>query len=107
VVGVVLPVLPTTPFMIVALWAFSRSSRRFQTWLFTHRLFGPSLQRWHAHRVIPVRAKVLAITTMAISFGWVALGVRPGPWLTASVALFMALGAWFVLSCPSQAPEPH
>jgi uncharacterized membrane protein YbaN (DUF454 family) len=45
VVGLVLPVVPTTPFMLVALWAFSRSSRRFHDWLYHHRIFGPPLQR--------------------------------------------------------------
>ena len=53
VLGVLLPGLPTTPFMVLAAWAFARSSRRFHNWLTTHHLFGPPIQRWQAHRVIP------------------------------------------------------
>ena len=67
-VGVVLPVLPTTPFLIVAAWAFSKSSQRFHTWLYTHRIYGPYIIAWNEHRVIPRFAKILAIVFMAM--GW-------------------------------------
>jgi len=46
--GTVLPVLPTTPFMILALWCFARSSKRFHDWLYHHRVFGPPLRQWEA-----------------------------------------------------------
>ena len=51
-VGVLLPVLPTTPFIILALWCFAGSSKRLHDWLYNHRLFGPALQRWRENRVI-------------------------------------------------------
>ncbi|HYH94448.1 YbaN family protein, partial [Hyalangium sp.] len=53
VLGAFLPVLPTTSFLLLALWAFSRSSRRFHHWLYTHPRFGPRLQEWHEHGTIP------------------------------------------------------
>ena len=52
-VGVFVPVLPTTPLMLLALWCFARSSNRFHDWLYTHRVFGPPLQQYRRHRVIP------------------------------------------------------
>ena len=70
--GALLPVLPTTPLMILALWAFSKSSARFQHWLYRHRVFGPPLQRWHEYRVIPTSAKLAAVGAMAASLGYLA-----------------------------------
>jgi hypothetical protein len=68
IVGMFVPVLPTTVFLIIGLWAFSKSSRRLQLWLWNHRTFGPTLRAWHLHRVIPIKAKIAAISVMALSF---------------------------------------
>jgi len=104
VIGAFLPVLPTTPFMILSLWAFSNSSERARNWLYTHRVFGPSLQRWHEHRVIPPRAKMASIGAMSLSFGYLSFFTpTTWPWLLATGAL-MAYGALFILTKPSRAP---
>jgi hypothetical protein len=104
-VGTLVPGLPTTPFMLLALWAFSKSSPRFHDWLYAHRLFGPPLQQWRSHRVIPKKAKLLAVATMAVSFLYLALFTGMGVWLKGLIALLMLYGAAFVLSKPSRAPE--
>lgn len=102
VAGAVLPVLPTTPFLLVALWAFSRSSRRFHRWLYEHPLLGPPLQRWDRHRVIPVKVKAVAVTGMGTSLVGVSL-FSAAPWyLLAGMAAVMGYGAWYVLSRPSK-----
>ena len=67
ILGVFIPGLPTTIFLIIALWAFSKSSDRLQMWLWTHPKFGPGLRAWHIHRVIPFKAKVSAVAVMCIS----------------------------------------
>ncbi len=67
ILGVFIPGLPTTIFLIIALWAFSRSSDRMKLWLWNHPKFGPGLQAWHLHRVIPMRAKISAVVVMSIS----------------------------------------
>jgi hypothetical protein len=67
ILGMVIPGLPTTVFLIVALWAFSRSSDRLKLWLWTHPKFGPGVRAWHEHGVIPVKAKISAITVMSVS----------------------------------------
>ena len=102
VLGVFLPVLPTTPFMILALWAFSNSSLKLRTWLYTHRIFGPSLQRWQEHGIIPARAKMASIGAMSASLGYLVFFSDLGwPWLTATAAL-MAYGAFYILTKPSR-----
>lgn len=66
-IGILIPVLPTTVFMIVALWAFTRSSPRMRDWLYHHRLFGPVLQDWVQHRSIPTRARQIALASLLTS----------------------------------------
>ena len=62
-VGVILPGVPSTIFFICALWAFKRSSPRFESWLLSHRVFGPTLQDWDEYRAIKLRTKIVAIST--------------------------------------------
>ena len=66
-IGVVVPGMPTTIFLIIAVWAFSKCSIRFQRWLWNHPKFGSSIRAWHQHRVIPVKAKIMAASMMAVS----------------------------------------
>jgi hypothetical protein len=104
-VGTVVPGLPTTPFMLLALWAFSKSSQRFHDWLYAHRVFGPPLRQWRSHRVIPGTAKLLAIATMTVSFVYLAFFTGISVWIKAFTALVMLYGAVFILSKPSRVPE--
>ena len=104
-VGTLVPGLPTTPFMLLALWAFSKSSQRFHDWLYGHRVFGPPLQRWRSHSVIPGKAKLLAVATMSTSFIYLAFFTGVNAWVKALVALVMLYGAAFILSRPSRVPE--
>ncbi|OUS18848.1 hypothetical protein A9Q97_00120 [Rhodospirillales bacterium 47_12_T64] len=106
VIGVVLPLLPTTPFLLVALWAFSHSSKRFHDWLYTHKYLGPMVQDWNRYRIIPVKAKVLAISMMSASLAFVAYkGVLP-LWGLALIGLSLLCVAIFILRCPSHHPKP-
>lgn len=105
IIGAALPVLPTTPFLILAAACFARSSPRLEAWLLNHKQFGPVLRNWRAHQVIPLRAKWFACGGMSFGYLMFWLGVKPG-WLPASlVAAFMLASAAYVLSRPS-APPP-
>ena len=103
-VGVVVPGLPTTIFLIVALWAFSRSSERFQKWLWTHPRFGPPLRAWHRHRVVPPKAKAAAVLTMAASLA-VTIAFIAESWVLPTVmAAVMVPVAAYLLTRAGSAP---
>ena len=104
VVGVALPGIPTTGPMLMALWCFARGSPRLHDWLLNHRVFGPPLRRWKQHRMIPLRAKVLAVSMMLASFAYVSL-LSPLPiWAVALVGALIAVGLVVVLRLPHRAP---
>ncbi len=65
--GIIMPLLPTTPFLLVSLMCFSRSSPRFHDWLFNHRVLGKTLRDWQNHRRIPPYVIVFAIVMVGIS----------------------------------------
>ena len=67
-VGLFLPVMPTTVFVLVAAWAFARSSPRLHQWLREHPQFGESLRAWEQHRGMPRRAKRVALMMLACSY---------------------------------------
>lgn len=68
IIGAFLPVLPTTPFLLLAIWCFSRSNPRLEAWLLNHPRYGPPLRAWRRDRVVPRKAKISAVTMMTISF---------------------------------------
>jgi uncharacterized protein len=98
-VGAFLPLLPTTPFVLLAALCFSRSSPRLEHWLLNHRRFGPLIHDWRAHHAIPLRAKRLAWVMMALGSAWAAwvLPARFG-WIP---ALCCAVVAWWMWQLPS------
>lgn len=68
--GIVLPLLPTTPFVLLALWCFSRSSERFHSWLLNHRYFGQVLSDWEQHRGLTTVHKRRAYLVVVVSFSF-------------------------------------
>jgi uncharacterized membrane protein YbaN (DUF454 family) len=105
IAGAFLPVLPTTPFMLLSLWGFSKSSPKLEHWLLSHRIFGPSLRAWRAHRVVPWRAKIIAWTSMAASLLYMIFFRHPAWWVTASTIALMGYAVWYVAHCPSYPPK--
>ena len=101
VLGVVLPLLPTTPFVLVAAFAFSKSSRRFHHWLLTHKIFGPLVTDWQKNGVIRLKAKILAtvsiVLMLSLSFYLVNIGFTPSLLILLSVSAVMV----FIWSRPS------
>lgn len=67
-VGIFLPLLPTTPFLLLSAFCFARSSDRLHTWLHAHRVFGPMIENWRDHRAIARPAKIAATVACAAAF---------------------------------------
>lgn len=100
-IGAFLPVLPTTPLMILALWGFSNGSESVHNWLYNHPKFGPSLQHWDKHRVIPFKAKMTALIMMSISASYL-IFFSSAHTIVIIISLgLMLFGILYVLSKPS------
>jgi uncharacterized membrane protein YbaN (DUF454 family) len=101
-IGVVVPGMPTTVFLLIALWAFSKCSARFHGWLYNHKTLGPPIRDWHERRMIPARAKVAAVAMMTLSVTILALFVAESWLLPGAVAACLVPVAAFILTRPSR-----
>lgn len=79
VLGIFLPLLPTTPFLLLAAFCYVRGSPRMHHWLLSHRMLGPYIRDFQSGRGIPLRTKIIALTLMWLSLAWSAW-VMPIPW---------------------------
>lgn len=98
--GVALPVLPTVPFLLVALWAFARGSPELHARLLAHPAYGPALKDWEQRRAIPVRGKIASVGAMSVSLLVLALTTER-VWTTVSVGAVMGVVAVYILTRPS------
>lgn len=99
IAGAVLPLLPATPFLLVAAFAFARSSPRFHGWLIGHPSLGPLILDWQQHRCIGRRAKAAALIAMgaALAISWLA-GLAA--WVLVIQAVVLTASATFILTRP-------
>jgi len=103
-IGVILPLLPTTPFLLVAAYCFTRSSPRMHRWLHSHPTFGPLINNWNQYGSIDRRAKRIAIIVILLTpLMTVFIGVPW--WALASQILILAAAATFVLTRPEPPRE--
>ncbi|MBX3040413.1 MAG: YbaN family protein [Bdellovibrionaceae bacterium] len=101
IIGIFVPLLPTTVFILIAAWCFMRSSDRFHDWMLNHPVFGPMVINWRRSGAIPPKAKALATMMILISMASVAyfVGIL---WLKAAIILGLCGVLGFVLSRPNQ-----
>ncbi|MFY0616050.1 YbaN family protein [Shimia sp.] len=99
-IGVVLPLLPTVPFLLLATFCFARSSERLHTWLLTHKTFGPMIEDWHRSGAIRPVAKKAATVSIAVVFGIsLVFGVKTTVLVIQAVVLSAVL--FFIWSRPN------
>lgn len=101
-----MPILPTTPFVLLAGACFLRSSRRLNVWLLRTRFFGRIIREWRIHRTIPRRAKRVAQVLIILSFGSSAAFFVPIPWVKLLVAVLGVIALVLVSRIPVR-PAPR
>jgi uncharacterized protein len=102
-IGAVLPVLPTTPFVILAAFAFGKASPRLQAWLERSRQFGPIIADWRANGAIAPRYKIISHVMMAAVFA-LSLWLSVPTWALTLQALCLLAASAFILSRPNPKP---
>lgn len=101
--GVLLPLLPTTPFVLAAAACFAKSSPRMHAWLLANRTFGPIIANWEKKKCIPLKAKWTALAMMIAVGGTSIVLFVPGGWPTLAGLGLIAVGCAVVMSlkvCP-------
>ncbi|MDJ0278936.1 YbaN family protein [Sphingomonas sp. 2R-10] len=101
VIGALLPVMPTTIFLILAAGCFGRGAPRLERRMFNHPRFGPTLVAWRRDGAIGRRAKVMACSGIAAGYGLFLWGARPGVAPALVVAAAMAACAAYVVTRPA------
>jgi uncharacterized membrane protein YbaN (DUF454 family) len=96
IVGAFLPLLPTTPFLLLAAWAATRGSPELHKWLYEHERFGPTLIAWEEKRAVSREAKWLACALMLLS--WTTMLIMTDGWLVPAITgvLFICGGSYLV-----------
>ncbi len=99
IIGAFLPVLPTTVFILIAAWAFAKSSTRLHQALLDHPRTGPAIRAWRYNQCIPVKGKIAAVISMMIS--WVIVWFTTTPLTSLVVAIVLIMVIIFILTRPS------
>lgn len=99
ILGAILPVMPSTCFFILAAYFFGKSSKKFETWVLTHKKFGPSVRAWRETRSIPMPAKCIASLGMTVSLVSVALSSSP-LWILVLTTAVILPSAFFIWTRP-------
>ena len=102
-IGIALPLLPTTPFILVAAFAFAQSSEKLHQWLLDHNVFGPLIDNWQRHGAISRRAKVLSVVSMAALL-LISLALAAPPAVIIVQLVVLGGAALFILTRP-EPPE--
>lgn len=99
IAGIFLPLLPTTPFVLLTAWCFYQSSEAFHAWLVQHRTFGPIIRDWQQRRAISRRSKIFALAMLGISLLGLHMSSVPVP-AKAAVTGFLLAIATFIVTRP-------
>jgi uncharacterized membrane protein YbaN (DUF454 family) len=101
IIGVFVPVWPTTIFCILALWCFKRSSQKLEDWLLSNRLVGPTLRDWEESKSMTLRAKCIAIGAIWLCITVSILLVQKS-WVKIMLLAIAAALTWYLASRPTK-----
>jgi uncharacterized membrane protein YbaN (DUF454 family) len=104
-VGIVLPGLPTTPFLLLAAFCFSRSSERFHRWLLSHRWLGTYIRNFEQGRGMTRRDKAITLLTMWVTIGITAAVFIPFVWGQVALLLIAAGVSLYLIRLPTPGEE--
>lgn len=106
IIGAFLPILPTTPFLLLSAWLFSKSSPRFHQWLLELPVAGEGIRDWQDNRVIRPRAKILCSVMILLSLVIIFMNAKILIWVKITVSVIL-ISVWaFVITRKSQSiPE--
>ena len=95
-IGVILPGIPWSIFVVMAAYCFAKSSERMHNWIYNHRLFGPFLTNWTTKRIFPYKLKWVMLITMAttVAFTYFSTGNEKAALWTGGFMLLVAVWAW-------------
>ena len=102
IIGIFMPILPTTPFLLLATACYARSSHRFYNWLMNHPALGPLIVEWRTYRSIPWRIKLVAVATMTLTFGSSIIFFIKDGWLQFALAFFGVMMVIWLYRIPSR-----
>ena len=98
VIGIFLPLLPTTPFLLLSAARYVRSSDKLYQWLIHQKYLGEYIRNFREHKAIPLRAKIISITMVWITLTYCALAISDEVWLKAIFLVLAISVTWHILS---------
>ena len=99
-IGAFLPLMPTTVFLLMAAWAFSRSSERWHLWLREHAQFGETIRAWEEHHAMPRSAKRISLIALAASYAFTAYMLGPFSWAAIIAGVCIMGVALYIVHIP-------
>ena len=102
--GIFLPLLPTTPFVLVAAFAFANSSEKLHQWLLDHNIFGPLIENWRRYGTISRSTKILSLVSMVaiVLISWL---LEVPTYVIVIQVLTLSVSATFIVTRPLPPPQ--
>ena len=99
VLGIFLPMLPTTPFLLLSAAAWLKASPSLYEWLLNHRVFGEYIRNFREHRAIPLRVKIISVSMVWLTIGYCIIAVVDEWWWAQLLMALLAIAiSWHILS---------
>ena len=98
IIGIFVPLLPTTPFLLLSAAAYFRGSERLYNWLINHKYLGVYIRNFREHKAIPLRAKIFSVTLLCLTIGYCIIFLNLTVWIRILLGCISAGVTWHILS---------